>query len=55
MFINNRNFAGVGYHDPVYDESGGQGEVQTMTPAPANDPTLLYIAIAVIVFLMLEE
>lgn len=57
MFIRNRNFAGVGYHDPVYDETGGQGSaVQTMAPpAPAPDPTVLYIVAGIIIFFMLQD
>lgn len=56
MFIRNRNFNGlVPYHDPVYDETGGQGAASTPAPVPVQDPTFLYMAIAVVVFLMLQE
>lgn len=55
MFIRNRNFAGLAFHDPVYDETGGQGDaVQTMAPA-TPDPTFLYLAIGVVLFLLLQD
>ena len=44
----------LGYHDPVYDEEGGQGTaIQTMTGDAQQNPGALLLIVGIIAFLLL--
>lgn len=50
-------FAKLGYHDPVYDESGGQGTavVPVDQSQQANPGVLLIVALVVLVVVLMGD
>lgn len=55
LMTRNARGPGLAYHDPTYDESGGQGTaVQTFDPnAQVQNPGVLLLIVAVIAFIYL--
>lgn len=54
MILHHAPAPGLGYHDDVYSEDGGQGTaIQTMAPADQANPGALLLIVAVIALLLM--
>lgn len=50
----NQALSALAYHDPVYDEEGGQGNaIQTMAPEQVQNPGALLLIVGIIALILL--